>query len=476
MVVCVCLPLAMETPDIYSIAAVGLVSLWRWLWALLHLLRGCVYRFIVFPRYRSAAAHDKLRVSQLGVVITSYKMDPEINRLVALSLRADIEDLDPQQAIVVFSVGNDEDAAVIRQAFDGHTSRIKLLILYQDGSGKRRAMAEALSALRDCGIASGNSVLLMDGDTLVPRGALQNTIPILRMHKDIGALTVDNKDFVSGPCWVRDWYDLRMMQRHMQMCSLSLSERVLVLTGRWSLYRSELALHPSFSAQIARDTLHHWREGRIPLLTGEDKSTWRWIVEHGYKALYVPDVAVHPLEKLPTANFFSATVALKRRWYGNMHRGGLKAIPLGPRKLGWFPWLVLLDQKISMWTSLTGPIGCISVALLTGVPELIGLYFIWVLLSRTLHSMIVGALSDGWSPTFPFLMYYSQLIGSLIKVYAMFHPAQQKWTRQSTGRVATSSISSGLLAGMAFGIFVLIIIAASLSSMAAYGYWTAINF
>ncbi|MBN8933757.1 MAG: glycosyltransferase [Rhizobium pusense] len=387
-------------------------------------------------------------------------MSQQVNRNVAAALRADIEDLRPGRANVVFSVGDEDDARAIRKAFSG-APFIDLTILHQDGTGKRRAVADALSVLHGKGVAPGTTVLLMDGDTLIPKGTFKKTIPLLRALPDVGALTVHNEPLVDGPGWVCDWYRLRMMQRHIQMSSLSLSERVLVLTGRWSLYRAELALHPDFAAQIARDTLYHNRDGNIPLLTGEDKSTWRWIIERGYKAIYVPDTVVHPLEKLPDPRFFRSTIALMRRWFGNMNRGGSQAIPLGPRRLGWFPWLVLLDQRISMWTTLSGPVSCLAAVLLTAMPGLIAVYFLWTLLSRTAHSLAIGFLAKAWTPLFPFLMYYTQIVGALVKVYVSFHPAKQKWTRQNTATMASSSWRSTTMMVLVSALFLTAITATS---------------
>lgn len=456
-----CVVFLPDADELSAFLPLGLIALWRWLWVLLQLMRAAAYLGFGFPAYRRAA--DKRiaePVPHLGVVCTSYGMEARVNRSVALSLRADIEDLNPATAAVVFSVRDEEDARVIREAFRD-AERIDLTILFQDGSGKRRAVADALAALRAKGVVPDSTVLLMDGDTLIPRGTFRKTVPVLRALRDVGALTVHNKPFVDGPVWVRDWYMLRMMQRHIQMSSLSLSERVLVLTGRWSLYRAELALHPDFAAQIVRDTLHDKSEGAIPLVTGEDKSTWRWIIERGYKALYVPDAVVHPLEKLPDPRFFSSSIALMRRWFGNMNRGGKKAIPLGPRRLGWFPWLVLLDQRISMWTSLSGPVCCISAALITGKPQFIALYGVWTLFSRTTHSLLIGALTKTWTPLFPFLMYYTQIVGSLVKVYVFFHPGRQKWTRQNTGEMIRSTWTSTVMMAMVSALFVIAIASTS---------------
>lgn len=302
-----CVATMPEMASLTLLLPLGAVALWRWLWIALQLMRASAYLRFVFPAYRRAAAGNDRPVEDVGVVCTSYRMDPRVSGSVARSLRADIEDLNPKRACVVFSVGDQDDAEAIRQAFLG-ADRIDLTILFQDGSGKRRAVADALSALRSRGVTPGGVVLLMDGDTLIPAGTLRRTVPILRSSPGIGALTVHNRPFVDGSAWARDWYLLRMIQRHVQMSSVSLSERVLVLTGRWSLYRAELALHPDFAAQVAHDVLHHRREGSIPLLTGEDKSTWRWIIERGYRAIYVPDVAcIH--SKSFRARAFSSPVS-----------------------------------------------------------------------------------------------------------------------------------------------------------------------
>src|SRR3546814_18414753 len=42
------------------------------------------------------------------------------------------------------------------------------------------------------------------------------------------------------------------------------------------------------------------------------------------------------------------------RWYGNSLRQNGRALGLGPSRLGWFTYYVLLDQRILMWTGLLG--------------------------------------------------------------------------------------------------------------------------
>ena len=74
------------------------------------------------------------------------------------------------------------------------------------------------------------------------------------------------------------WHELRFAQRHQLMSSMGLSRRLLAMTGRMSIYRGSVATDPGFIEAIEDDHLDHWRLGRIKLLTGEDKSTWFWLL------------------------------------------------------------------------------------------------------------------------------------------------------------------------------------------------------
>ena len=74
------------------------------------------------------------------------------------------------------------------------------------------------------------------------------------------------------------------------MCSMGLSNRVMTLTGRMSVFRADLATDPSFVRAVGQDYLDHWRLGRVNFLTGDDKSTWFWLLSRGYQTAYLPDV------------------------------------------------------------------------------------------------------------------------------------------------------------------------------------------
>jgi glycosyltransferase Alg8 len=82
----------------------------------------------------------------------------------------------------------------------------------------------------------------MDGDTVIPESTFDRTVPFLLADPELAALTTDNIPLVAGSAISREWYRLRMRNRHELMSSMSLSERVLVLTGRFSLFRRDCVI------------------------------------------------------------------------------------------------------------------------------------------------------------------------------------------------------------------------------------------
>jgi glycosyltransferase Alg8 len=92
---------------------------------------------------------------------------------------------------------------------------------------------------------------------------------------------------------------------------------------------------------------------------------------------------------------------------------------------------VLYDQRVSMWTSLLGLTASLIGAMLFGAQILLA-YLFWVLLSRTLVTLSMLLSKHRVDPLYPLVLYYNQILGSLMKVYALFHMDQQSWTRQKT--------------------------------------------
>ena len=213
---------------------------------------------------------------------------------------------------------------------------------------------------------------------------------------------------------------------------MALSRRVLTMTGRLSFFRASVVVDPAFIKDVEADFLQHWRLGRFQFLTGDDKSSWFSLMRAGWDTFYVPDSNTLTVEHPPDSNFLRATRQLMFRWYGNSLRQNFRATRLlGVRQLGLFTMYVLYDQRVSMWTSLLGLTASLIGAMLFGAQILLA-YLFWVLLSRTLVTLSMLLSKHRVDPLYPLVLYYNQILGSLMKIYALFHMDQQSWTRQKT--------------------------------------------
>ena len=213
------------------------------------------------------------------------------------------------------------------------------------------------------------------------------------------------------------------------MQSQALARRVLVLTGRFSVFRGEIATDPAFIAAIASDALEHWRYGTVPFLTGDDKSTWFHVLKGGWEMRYLPDVVVDCIEPVIAPQFIAHSLPLLRRWSGNMLRNVGRARQLGPRRMPLFTWWSLVDQGLSMWTALLAPAGYLLLACTHSAVWLLG-YAIWVLVTRTGYAMLIGMGVGRVSPWWPFLLFYNQIAGAFLKINTLFRLPRQSWTRQ----------------------------------------------
>jgi glycosyltransferase Alg8 len=442
----------------------GFIATWRYGWQLTHFLRAEHYRNKVFPRFRqqarAVAADPSTLPEHVGVVVTSYQMSASENFGVYSSLFQELAAYGVP-ATVVASVTDDGDARLIHQIFDeaplpGH---IDLITQLQLGTGKRDAMAAALRALQRSNETGEGIVILMDGDTVVTPGLMEKTCPFFTMMPDLAALTVNNSAEVRGGAVAQTWYAMRFALRNLYMSSLSLSRRVLCLTGRFSVFRANVALDTAFIDRLQLDVLNHWRLGKLPMLTGDDKSTWFHCLKDGWAMIYLPDTYVSCMEELPKGGFLNASARLMQRWFGNMLRNSDRAIALGPRRMGLFTWWCLVDQRLSMWTSLTGPI-FLAFFLLQGQWVALPAYLSIVLATRFIQTVNVAHQGGLASPLVPLLLLHQQFVGSFIKIQVLFHLDRQKWTRQNidSGTAAVqqlrTSIHGDWLKGLVITIFI----------------------
>ncbi|MCD6060752.1 MAG: alg8, partial [Moraxellaceae bacterium] len=282
-------------------------------------------------------------------------------------------------------------------------------------------------------------VVVVDGDTVLTPGCVRHSLPFFALMPQMGALTTNEHCEVMGDAVVRDWHQLRFAQRHLNMCSMALQNRVLTLTGRMSIFRGSVVGNPEFINDVQNDYLEHWRLGRFRFLTGDDKSSWFSVMRHGYDTFYVPDVSICTMEHPPDRNFILATAKLMFRWYGNAMRQNMRATSLGVKRLGLFTWYVILDQRLAMWTGLIGISTALIASLIYG-PVMMVAYILWIGITRFVVCLSLAAGGHPVKPSYPFLLYYNQLAGSLVKAWVGFRLDRQSWTRQKTKLEEGSSL------------------------------------
>ncbi|WP_395813137.1 glycosyltransferase [Devosia sp.] len=417
------------------LVVIGLIGLWRYGWAMLHLGRSLWFRKVWFPplRKRAEAALSEDGVGHAFMLLTSFRIDePTTTKVYAGAFRAAARAAGG--ATVVASIVEPADEWLISHlatAMYGESLPFGLEFVRIPGTGKRDALAHGFRAIAKHQPGPHDTVSVIDGDSIVPDDLIERCAGFFLVDARLGALTTDEVCTVEGAEIFRKWYSMRFVQRQILMCSNGLSKRVLTLTGRMSMFRAQLACDPTFIDHIQNDEIEHWRLGKIRMLTGDDKSSWFWLLSRGYHIYYVPDVVVETIEQPPSPNFVESARVLMTRWFGNMLRTNARALALGPHKIGFFTWWAVLDQRLSMWTSLSG----LSLAVLGSFfvsGWTLVYYVLWVMISRYLVVLSFLTTRPVVSVWYVPLLYFNQIFGSFIKILVFFRLDRQRWTRQNT--------------------------------------------
>ncbi|PTU74213.1 glycosyltransferase [Pseudomonas mangrovi] len=418
------------------ILLIGALGAWRYSNATIHYLRGMYFLHWKFPRMREQveAMGDAALPSHMFMVVTSFRIPTHTTLKVYRSVFQEVQRL-PVPCTVIVSLVEKADERFIKEIMQDEIhdrDDIQLVVVRARGTGKRDGLAHAFRALSRKMPLEDAVVGVVDGDTMLLPHCVERAVKLFALLPGVGGLTTNEFCEVEGSPLIRHWHSMRFAQRHINMCSMALSERVLTLTGRLSFFRASVMTNPEFIRDVEADYLEHWRLGRFQFLTGDDKSSWFSLMRAGWDTFYVPDSHTLTVEHPPDNNFFRASRQLMYRWYGNSLRQNFRATSLlGLHRLGFFTMYVLYDQRVSMWTCLFGLSASLTAALFFGI-EYLWVYLFWVLLSRTLVSALLVFSRHPVSPVYPFVLYYNQILGSVMKVYSMFHMDQQSWTRQKT--------------------------------------------
>lgn len=417
---------------------IGILGIWRYSWWFVHAVRAEIYQRLVFPKKRDQAEQlwqQGWRPRHVHFMMTTFKEVRDTTEKVVQSI---INEARFSGAPVTLWLGSGDpyDEDIITRYLQQHAQDvdIEFVMVRQNVSGKRMAIGLVLRAMSRRGIHKDDMIVFMDGDAILAPGILQKCCPLFEMDPELQALTTDEEVICFGPKWVSNWLIMRFAQRRLAMQSHALSNKVLTLTGRMSVFRANHLTRLEFIRMLEADHLDHWLWGNFRFLSGDDKSTWYYMLTQDAKMLYVPDALVYTVEEVAGFGIERMTQNF-RRWSGNMLRNGTRCIALGPRKVGLFIWWCVVDQRIAMWTMLVSPIVAINVSLLHTSSYIIS-YIVWIAISRMLLSLFLYRYCDRIYLSFPFILYFNQLLNASVKVYCIFRLSKQRWTNrgdQSSG-------------------------------------------
>lgn len=416
----------------------GVIGLWRYAWWLVHVVRAEIYQRFFYPRIRTESDviwQQGWRPRHVHFMMTTFREIRDTTERVMQSICYEVRDCGVPATIWLGS-GDSYDENIITNYLTQHASDLDLeiVIIRQNVPGKRMAIGLVLRAMSRRGIHQDDIITFMDGDAILAPGILSKCAPLFKHDPELQAVTTDEDVICFGPKWIQVWLAMRFAQRRIAMQSHALSKKVLTLTGRMSVFRANHLTQLKFIRMLEADHLEHWLWGKFRFLSGDDKSTWYYMLTQDAKMLYVRDALVYTVEEIVGSGFERMTQNF-RRWSGNMLRNGTRALLLGPKKVGFFIWWCIFDQRIAMWTMLISPIVAMNVTLLIQ-PSYIFSYLVWIGFSRMLLSLFLYRYCDRIYLSFPWILYLNQLLNASVKVYCIFRLSKQRWTNrgdQSSG-------------------------------------------
>lgn len=414
------------------VLVVGLLGMWRYLWWFNHFLRALIFEKITYPRMRDRAAalwESGWRPRHIHIQMTTFREHREISEAVIRALCKEIREAGvPATIWLGSSEASDEIKIANHLKRVGDDLDITLRIIRQNQPGKRVAIALILRAMSREGLGADDIVIFMDGDFVLHPGAIRKCFPLFALDPELHALTTDEHVLVKGPRWMQTWLDMRFSQRRLAMQSHALSNRVLTLTGRFSVFRATHITSHEFIRLQEADYLDHWLWGTFRFLSGDDKSTWYTLLKHGVKMTYVPDAAGTTIEVVEGSGR-TRMVENLRRWSGNMLRNGQRAIALGPWRMPFFIWWCCVDQRLAMWTMLFSPMLAIAGTMKFGLPFLMA-YAVYIAVTRGMLSMVLFRYARKVDLGYIWTLYANQLLNAGVKVYMQWRLAKQKWANR----------------------------------------------
>ena len=437
LAVCFCLlnviPNTLWDPEAHEIVyVVGILGIWRYTWWGTHWLRARIYQHVTYPRVaaRAKAVWDSgWRPRHIHIQMTTFREHREISEAVIRAIVAEVREAGVPATLWLGSSELADEQKIARHLrLVGNDCDITLRIIRQNQPGKRVAIALILRAMSRAGLGKDDLVIFMDGDFVYHPGLVRKCFPLFALDPELHALTTDEHVIVRGPWWMQSWLNMRFAQRRLAMQSHALSDRVLTLTGRCSIFRAEHITSHEFIRLQEADFLDHWLWGRFRFLSGDDKSTWYTLLKLGVKMTYVPDASGTTIEVVDGSGT-KRMVENLRRWSGNMLRNGYRAILLGPTSMPFFIWWCCIDQRLAMWTMLFSPMLAIAGAMKLGLAFLLA-YVVYIAITRFFLSLVLFTYSRTVDLNYVWCLYANQILNAGVKVYMMWRLAKQKWANR----------------------------------------------
>ena len=156
-----------------SIAVLGFIGMWRYLWLLTHCVRAALYEYVVYPKLQfraSQLSESEKYPSRLYFLIPTFKEKPQVTRSMFNSVLNEVGQV-PSQITVFVNAGSESEDQIFREIHQAHPAAgdVTLEFVRQSG-GKRQGMADCLYALSDLPVDDSDIVVLMDGDTVLGKG------------------------------------------------------------------------------------------------------------------------------------------------------------------------------------------------------------------------------------------------------------------------------------------------------------------
>lgn len=410
----------------------GTLGIWRYLWWMTHFLRAIIFARITYPRMRDRAAalwDSGWRPRHIHIQMTTFREHREISEAVIRALVREIREAGVPATLWLGSSELSDELKIAKHLkIVGSDCDITLRIIRQNQPGKRVAIALILRAMSRAGLGKDDIVVFMDGDFVPSAGMVRKTFPLFALDTELHALTTDEHVLVKGPWWMQSWLNMRFAQRRLAMQSHALSNRVLTLTGRFSVFRATHVISHEFIRLQEADFLEHWLWGRFRFLSGDDKSTWYTLLKYGVKMTYVPDASGVTIEVVEGGGYVRMKENL-RRWSGNMLRNGWRAIMLGPTRMPVFIWWCCVDQRLAMWTTLVSPLLALAGAIKSGF-AFMAAYIVYLAITRGLLSVVLWCYAREVDLNYVWTLAANQKMNASVKVYMMWRLAKQKWANR----------------------------------------------